>query len=89
MPYIINSDAELLSVLKNIRTTVEYPKLSVLNDQANWLCVSFSAANPTALQALVQNYFAVTQTGTLVNLSYTENGTGTQHTAYITINPTT
>jgi hypothetical protein len=88
MPYIINSDKVITGLLKNILTNTVNIRDSVANDQAAWLCVSFTAANPAALQILVQNYFAVTQTGVLVNLSYTENGTGTQHTAYITINPT-
>jgi len=88
MAYIINSEAEAVGLLKEILTNTDYPKYSVLNDQGTWLCVSFTAATPAALQVLVQNYFAVTQSGTLVNLSYSENGTGTQHTAYITMNPT-
>jgi len=87
MAYIINSDKQLAALLKQILTNTDYPKYSVLNDSAAWLCVSFTAATPAALQVLVQNYFAVTLSGTLVNLSYTENATSTQHTAYITINP--
>lgn len=87
MAYIINSEAALLGVLKEIRTNTENIKYSVLNDNGSWLCVSFTAATPAALQILVENYFAVTQSGTLVNISYTENAASTQHTAYITMNP--
>ena len=87
MGQIINSDGAVLAVLKIIRTNTEKIAQSVINDQASWICVSFTAANGAALQVLVEDYFANTQTGTLVNLSYTENGLGTQHTAYITMNP--
>ena len=87
MAYIINSEAAILDVLKVIRTNTEYPKYAVLNDNGAWLCVSLTAATPTALQILVESYF-VNNPCTLVNISYSENATSTQHTAYITINPT-
>ena len=87
MGYIISSGAENTGLLKEIFTNTEYPKYSVLNDNANWLCTSLTAATPTALQILVQSYF-VNNPCTLVNISYSENATSTQHTAYITINPT-
>jgi hypothetical protein len=87
MAYIINSEAEVVGLLKLILPNTEYPKYAVLNDSGAWLCVSLTAATPTALQILVESYF-VNNPCTLVNISYSENATSTQHTAYITINPT-
>jgi hypothetical protein len=87
MAYIINSEAEVVGLLKEILDNTKYSVFSVLNENGSWLCVSLTAATPTALQILVESYF-VNNPCTLVNLSYSENATSTQHTAYITINPT-